>query len=79
MGGHVQRQPSGSLWLLNNAQLGQKNPKQTPPTASTTGAELVCAFILFTANSDLIIQMSQQLSSLVRPGNIFPSSVVQFW
>lgn len=77
MGGHVQQQPSGSLWLLNNAQLGQK--KQTPPPASTTGAELVCAFMLFTANSDLIIQMSQQISSLVRPGNIFPSSFVQFW
>ncbi len=37
------------------------------------------AFMFFTPNSNPTIWMSEQKSRLIRPGNVFQSSIVQFW
>ncbi len=84
------QQYSGRLWRLNNAQLVLKGPKcakKYPPHHYTTTSSLnrwdkagwIHAFMCFTPNSDPTIWMSQQKSRLIRPGNAFQSSIVQFW
>ncbi len=46
---------------------------------NNTQAGWIHGFMLFTPNSDPIIWMLQHKSRLIRPGNVFQSSIVQFW
>ncbi len=78
------------LWRLNNAQLvlrGPKCAKKYPPHHYITSSSLnrwdkagwIHAFVFFMTNADPTIWMSQQKSRLIRPGNAFQYSIVQFW